>query len=99
LGFAIAAECGLLLARGPDEWLKPVNAGLLFFNTEPERFFPGARIAIMEVLLGQSERLPVRLIGVPVPAAVANKRRRDAATGKDGRKSAAETRCIWIPCR
>jgi hypothetical protein len=27
------------IARGPVEWLRPVNAGLLFFNSNPHRFF------------------------------------------------------------
>lgn len=36
------------IARGPDEYLKPVNVGLLFFNESPDRFFQGARIEIVE---------------------------------------------------
>lgn len=29
----------MYIAKGPDEDLRPVNAGLLFFSKEPERFF------------------------------------------------------------
>jgi ATP-dependent DNA helicase RecG len=34
------------IARGPNEALRPVNAGLLFFNKEPHRFFNRAWIEI-----------------------------------------------------
>ena len=36
------------IAEGPDEYLRPKNAGLLFFNDEPHRFFKGAQIDIVE---------------------------------------------------
>ena len=65
----------------------PVSGGRI----DTRKLFRQRNIVDMEALLGQSERLPVRLIGVPVPAAVADKRRRDAARGKDGRKPPAET--------
>ena len=32
------------LAKGPDEALRPINVGLLFFNTEPHRYFERAWI-------------------------------------------------------
>lgn len=34
------------IARGPSEYLRPVNAGLLFFNDAPEQFFPYSWIEI-----------------------------------------------------
>ncbi len=36
------------IARGPAEYLKPVNVGLLFFNEKPDRYFRGAQIEIVE---------------------------------------------------
>lgn len=36
------------IAAGPAEYLKPLNVGLLFFSTEPTRFFPYAQIDIVE---------------------------------------------------
>jgi ATP-dependent DNA helicase RecG len=36
------------LLKGPEEYLRPVNAALLFFNPEPHRFFRGA---VSEVVL------------------------------------------------
>lgn len=45
--------CRLMnIARGPDEFLRPVNAGLLFFSREPDRFFHRAWI---EVVLRKDE--------------------------------------------
>ncbi len=45
--------CRLMnIARGPDEALRPLNAGLLFFSREPERFFSRAWI---EVVLRKDE--------------------------------------------
>lgn len=44
-----AALCRRMnIAEGPDEYLKPQNAGLLFFSDDPEKFFPGARIDVVE---------------------------------------------------
>ncbi len=37
----------LCLVRGPKEMLHPVNVGLMFFNDNPERFFPYSRIEIV----------------------------------------------------
>jgi ATP-dependent DNA helicase RecG len=35
------------IAKGPDEFLKPVNAGLLFFTHAPENFFPRCWIELV----------------------------------------------------
>lgn len=41
--------CRLMnIARGPEEYLRPVNVGLLFFNDAPDQFFKGAKIEIVE---------------------------------------------------
>jgi len=34
------------IARGPNEYLRPVNAGLLFFSEAPEKFFPYTQIEV-----------------------------------------------------
>jgi ATP-dependent DNA helicase RecG len=36
------------ITRGPDEYIKPINAGLLFFNENPDKFFRGAKIEVIE---------------------------------------------------
>jgi ATP-dependent DNA helicase RecG len=35
------------IAKGPDEFLKPVNAGLLFFTNSPEKYFPRCWIELV----------------------------------------------------
>lgn len=37
----------MYIAKGPDEDLRPVNVGLLFFSHEPERFFSKAWIELV----------------------------------------------------
>ncbi len=36
------------IVEGPDEFLLPLNVGLLFFSSRPEKFFPYAQIDIVE---------------------------------------------------
>ncbi len=36
------------IIQGPQEYLKPLNIGLMMFNSNPEKFFPYARIEIVE---------------------------------------------------
>lgn len=38
---------GMLIAKGPTEDLRPINAGLLFFSKTPEVFFPRTQIEIV----------------------------------------------------
>ena len=35
------------IAKGPDEYLRPTNVGLLLFNNHPEQFFSGAKIELV----------------------------------------------------
>lgn len=37
----------MLIAKGPEEDIKPINVGLMFFSKDPEKFFPGSRIEIV----------------------------------------------------
>ncbi len=37
------------IVRGPEENLRPLNVGLLFFNAEPEKWFPQTRIDVVEL--------------------------------------------------
>lgn len=39
----------LRIADGPKEYYKPLNVGLLFFNDNPEKFFPYCRIEIVYI--------------------------------------------------
>lgn len=39
----------LRIADGPKEYFKPLNVGLLFFNDNPENFFPYSRIELVNI--------------------------------------------------
>jgi hypothetical protein len=61
---------------------------------DTRKLFKSRNFVDMQILLGDAERFPVRLIGVPVPSAVADKRRRDARKErkeKNGGSPGAET--------
>lgn len=36
------------LIGGPSEWKRPLNVGLMFFNERPDKFFPYARIEVID---------------------------------------------------
>jgi ATP-dependent DNA helicase RecG len=36
------------IVQGPEEYLRPLNIGLMMFNNNPEQFFPCARIEIVD---------------------------------------------------
>ena len=36
------------IVQGPEEYLRPLNIGLMMFNNNPEQFFPYARIEIVD---------------------------------------------------
>jgi len=38
----------MAIVDGPDEYLRPRNVGLLYFNEAPERFFPGTYIDVVQ---------------------------------------------------
>jgi ATP-dependent DNA helicase RecG len=42
----VAAD--MKLVRGPSEYRKPVNVGLMFFNEDPENYFSCARIEVVD---------------------------------------------------
>lgn len=41
------------IAAGPSEYVKPLNVGLLFFSSDPSKFFPYAQIDIVELPEGE----------------------------------------------
>ncbi|NOR88235.1 MAG: transcriptional regulator [Bacteroidales bacterium] len=48
IGMSIADLCRtMLIAKGPDEDIRPLNIGLLFFSKQPEQFIPRAWIEIV----------------------------------------------------
>ena len=43
-----AVATDMQLVRGPSEYRKPVNVGLMFFNEQPDRFFSFAQIDVVD---------------------------------------------------
>ncbi|MEE3422569.1 MAG: ATP-binding protein [Succinimonas sp.] len=60
---AIAADLRIV---GPRECCKPLNVGLLFFNDNPERFFPYARIEIVDIPDETGQGMEERILSGPV---------------------------------
>ena len=40
------------IIQGPPEYIKPLNVGLMFFNNEPQNFFPYSQIEIVDLRKG-----------------------------------------------
>jgi ATP-dependent DNA helicase RecG len=56
----------MLIAQGPDEYLKPLNIGLMMFNNQPERFFPCAQIDIVDFHDEVGDRFSEKIFKGPV---------------------------------
>ncbi|MBC8386031.1 MAG: putative DNA binding domain-containing protein [Candidatus Cloacimonetes bacterium] len=70
-GTAIEEICSAMqIARGPEEYYKPLNIGLLFFATDPERFFPGAQIEVVEFLDDVGDNLLEKTFKGPIHSQV-----------------------------
>lgn len=54
------------IAQGPDEYLKPLNIGLMMFNNQPERFFPCAQIDIVDFHDEVGDRFSEKIFKGPV---------------------------------
>lgn len=61
---SLAAD--LRVAGGPPEYFKPLNVGLLFFNDRPERFFPYARIELVNIPDPTGQGMEERVFSGPV---------------------------------
>ena len=56
----------LRIADGPKEYFKPLNVGLLFFNDNPEKFFPYSRIEIVNIPDETGQGMEERVFGGPI---------------------------------
>lgn len=54
------------IAQGPDEYLKPLNIGLMMFNNQPEKFFPCAQIDIVDFHDEVGDRFSEKIFKGPV---------------------------------
>lgn len=56
----------LRIANGPKEYFKPLNVGLLFFNENPENFFPYSRIEIVNIPNATGQGMEERIFSGPI---------------------------------
>lgn len=56
----------LRIADGPKEFFKPLNVGLLFFNDEPEQFFPYSRIELINIPDATGQGMEERIFSGPI---------------------------------
>lgn len=54
------------IVQGPDEYLKPLNIGLMMFNNQPEKFFPCAQIEIVDFHDEVGDRFSEKIFKGPV---------------------------------
>ena len=56
----------LRIAGGPKEYFKPLNVGLLFFNENPEKFFPYCRIELINIPDPTGQGMEERIFSGPI---------------------------------
>lgn len=56
----------LRIASGPGEYFKPINAGLLFFNDNPQSFFPYTRIEVVNIPDPTGQAMEERIFTGPI---------------------------------
>lgn len=56
----------LRIADGPKEYYKPINVGLLFFNDNPEQFFPYTRIELVNIPDPTGQGMEERIFTGPI---------------------------------
>ena len=56
----------LRIADGPKEYYKPLNVGLLFFNDNPEKFFPYSRIELVNIPDPTGQGMEERIFRGPI---------------------------------
>ena len=56
----------LRIASGPKEYFKPLNVGLLFFNDNPESFFPYSRIEVINIPDPAGQGMEERIFSGPI---------------------------------
>lgn len=62
----------LRIADGPKEYYKPLNVGLLFFNDNPEVFFPYTRIEIVNIPDPTGQGMEERIFSGPIDEQLRN---------------------------
>jgi ATP-dependent DNA helicase RecG len=60
------------IAKGPDEFLRPTNCGLLLFSEQPEKFFPGAKIEIIIHKVNTGKNYTEKIFASPIHSQLRN---------------------------
>ena len=60
------------IADGPVEYYKPLNVGLLFFNDNPEKFFPYCRIEVVNIPDETGQGMEERIFTGPIDEQLRN---------------------------
>lgn len=56
----------LRIVSGPPEFLRPLNVGLLFFNDDPEKYFPYTRIELVNIPDPTGQGMEERIFSGPI---------------------------------
>ncbi len=62
----------LRIADGPNEYFKPLNVGLLFFNNNPENFFPYTQIEVVNIPDPTGQGMEERIFSGPIDEQLQN---------------------------
>lgn len=62
----------LRIVSGPPEFLKPLNVGLLFFNDDPEKYFPYSRIELVNIPDPTGQGMEERVFSGPIDQQLKN---------------------------
>lgn len=62
----------LRIVSGPPEFLRPLNVGLLFFNDDPEKYFPYARIELVNIPDPTGQGMEERIFSGPIDQQLRN---------------------------
>ena len=61
----------LRIVDGTPEYIKPVNVGLMFFNDEPQKFFPYSQIEVVDLRNGpEGDEMTERIFKGPIDSMV-----------------------------
>ena len=60
-----------LIVHGTLEYMKPLNVGLMFFNDEPQKFFPYSQIEVVDLRNGpEGDDMTERIFKGPIDSMI-----------------------------
>ena len=59
------------IVDGTPEYMKPLNVGLMFFNDEPQKFFPYSQIEVVDLRNGpEGDNMTERIFKGPIDSMI-----------------------------